>query len=123
MNQGLNFTEVMTLTSMSHLKGRFGVLYMIKHVCISNKTYQYAVAINNRGEFLALHKTFGATSPYTVEHPHEAEQIRIDPTNIPFKFKPATHYFENSERMRMWLKVFSMVVVFEDSTAEYLDER
>ena len=85
-------------------------------------TKKFLVARNNEGKFFALDEGPATTSPYTVDHPAFAKHITpYDPAELENP-KPAEYYFENSTRMRSWLKGFEMVVVEIEYTATVLSQ-
>jgi predicted metalloenzyme YecM len=76
------------------------------------KEIKFLSAINNNGKYFGLRESPSSTSPFECDHPYDAYK------HFPYggfekleKIMPATHYFENSSRMREWLKDYKMVIV------------
>jgi len=93
------------------------------------KRLKFLVAMNNKGKFLGLQESFATTSPFECEHPYDAKKMfpyiindkMLTPdywTNI----QAPPYYFENSERMRTWLKGYKMVIVEMECEAKILND-
>ena len=72
---------------------------------------KYLVAMNEDRKFFKVHESFSATSIELVDHPYFA--TLIEPYNEDEYLAPKMprYYFENSDRMRGWLKGFVMIGV------------
>jgi hypothetical protein len=81
------------------------------------KTETVLVAVNEQGIFFGLYETPAATSPREAKHPADAYIIHPHDKTLQ-NIQPATYYFENSDRMRTWLKGFKMVAVKITTVAE-----
>lgn len=80
------------------------------------KTEHFLAAMRDDGKFLSLDESFATTSPGYVDHPADAKRIEIYSQTD--KLEEAPYYFENSARMRHWLKGCKMVRVTLHSTAK-----
>ena len=67
------------------------------------------VAINEQGLFFGLSEGRNATHPFLTKEIHRAYHVIPYDKEQLIKPKPATHYFENSDRMKRWLHGFTMV--------------
>lgn len=76
------------------------------------KTVKCLVAIEvESGKFFNLIEEVRTTTPELVDHPYDAKKIFPHNEEEFENPKPAPYYFENSYRMREWLKGFRMVCV------------
>ena len=78
------------------------------------KKYSCLVAYNSTTKkYFGLEESFAATSPLYLESPWKAKKIM--PHELAPKLftdiKEAPYYFENSDRMRDWLKGFEMIKI------------
>lgn len=84
----------------------------------------YAVAQHNETKkfFRFVHGT-GACTTGHVDHPSDCAEGQYRPYDKEDRLKPlreAPYYFENSDRMRHWLKDHKMVWIQETSITEIL---
>jgi hypothetical protein len=87
---------------------------------IYKKTQKFLVAFRQSdGKFFGLEESFAITQPHYVDHPADAKLISPSPADL-LEAKEAPYYFENTARMRHWLKGFKMILVMLTSTAETL---
>ncbi len=70
------------------------------------KTEGVLVAQKKDGKFLYLEFSPGATTPHYVDNPIDATYIKPHDIDV---IHDAPYYFENSPRMRDWLKDCKMV--------------
>lgn len=70
------------------------------------KRYHFAAAMK-AGKFFALEIEYATTTPSWVNHPADAH--RIHPHNTEGGLREPEYYFENSDRMKEWLKGSKMV--------------
>ena len=74
-----------------------------------HKTELVLVAKHDNGSFLYLECSPGATTPHYIKNPINATYIR--PYSKSDEIHNASYYFENSARMRDWLKDCIMVIM------------
>ena len=80
------------------------------------QTKRYLVAKRHDGRYVGFIETFSTTSPTYMDTPFEAKLIEPSCQHEFINPFPATYYFENSDRMRHWLKGCKMVSVIETRT-------
>ena len=69
----------------------------------------YLVAFNAKtNAYFGVEESFAATSPQHLASPLNAKKFPIPHDG---KIHPAKSYFENSDRMRSWLKGYKMIKI------------
>jgi hypothetical protein len=69
---------------------------------------KYLVAVSPDGKYFGLNESYATTSPYSTESAFDAELIPYkDNSEIHYP----TYYFENSNRMKDWLRGYKMNLI------------
>jgi hypothetical protein len=84
---------------------------------VYKKTERILVAVRSDGKFFGLQKGPATTSPFYTDHPVDAERVQPWMIQKDEPLRDAPYYFENSDRMRRWLKDCRMVWVNLEITA------
>jgi hypothetical protein len=77
------------------------------------------VAVNGDGKYFGLKETQHTTSPFVTDDPLEAKRFGVNSEDDLFNPHEATYYFENSDRMRYWLKGFKAIPIEISTVTKY----